>query len=399
MTRILDIAQKDLLQILRDRKTFIFLLIMPIAFTLFFAIAFGGTGQSEADDRLPVGFLDQDQSALSGELGKVLAGSTVVRLDPNPPSTPADLDQLVADGKQAGAVIIPAGYGQSILDGAPRKLTVIADPSQPAASTVENEILIAGQRLISAARIAQIAAQTTADPAAFDSALAAALAAWQNPPIRIDRTAGPAVKAQSANSMWAAHSSPGMMLQFAIAGLMTAAAVIVTERKSRSLQRLLTTATSKLDILVGHYLAMFALILGQFFLLMTFGKIFLGVDYLRVPAATILVAAAAAACISALGLLIGVFAKSEEQTTILVMIPMFVLSGLGGVWMPLEYTGATFQAIGHASPLAWAMDGFKNIVARGLGFNTVLIPVAVLAGYTLLFFALAMWRFWSAEEK
>jgi ABC-2 type transport system permease protein len=399
MIRIFDIAQKDLLQILRDRKTFMFLLIMPIAFTLFFAIAFGGSGQSASDERLPVGFLDQDQSALSGELGKVLAGSTVIRLDQNAKRVPADLDKLVADEKLAAAVIIPAGYGQSILDGTPLKLTVLADPSKAPTPTVQNEILIAGERLTSAAWIAQIAAQTAQDPAAFAPALAAALAAWQNPPIRMDLTASAAVKGQSANALSAAHSSPGMMLQFAIAGLITAATIIVTERKSRSLQRLLTTATSKVHILVGHYLAMFALIFAQFIVLMLFGKIFLGVDYLRVPAATILVAAGATACISALGLLIGVVAKSEEQTTILVMIPMFVLSGLGGAWMPLEYTGATFQTIGHASPIAWAMDGFQNIVIRGLGFQSVLVPVAVLAGYTLLFFALAVWRFWSAEEK
>ncbi|MGD0175003.1 MAG: ABC transporter permease [Anaerolineales bacterium] len=399
MIRILDIAQKDLLQILRDRKTLMFLLIMPIAFTLFFSIAFGGAGQSNSDARLPVGFLDQDQSALSGELGKVLAGSTVIRLDQNAQRVPADLDKLVADEKQAAAMIIPAGYGQSILDGTPLKLIVITDPSKPTTSTVENEILIASQRLTSAARIAQIAAQTTQDPTAFVSALADALAAWQNPPIRLDQTASVAVKVQSTNAMSAAHSSPGMMLQFAIAGLITAATVIVAERKSRSLQRLLTTATSRVHILVGHYLAMFALIFSQFVVLMLFGKLFLGVDYLRLPAATLLVAAAAAACISALGLLIGVFSKSEEQTIVLVMIPMFVLSGLGGAWMPLEYTGAAFQTIGHASPIAWAMDGFQNIVIRGLGFNSVLIPAAVLMGYALLFFALAVWRFWSAEEK
>jgi ABC-2 type transport system permease protein len=399
MIRILDIAQKDLLQILRDRKSLMFLLIMPIAFTLFFAIAFGGAGQSSSDARLPVGFLDQDQSTLSGELGKVLAGSTVIRLDQNAQRTSVDLDKLVADEKLAAAVVFPAGYGQSILDGNPLKLTVIADSSKPATSTVQSEILAAGERLTSAVRIAQITAQTAKDPSAFDPALAAALAAWQNPPIRLDQTASAAVKVQSVNALSAAHSSPGMMLQFAIAGLITAATIIVTERKSRSLQRLLTTATSRVHILVGHYLAIFALIFGQFVVLMLFGKLFLGVDYLRLPAATFLVAAAAAACISALGLLIGVFAKSEEQTIVLVMIPMFVLSGLGGAWMPLEYTGVAFQTIGHASPIAWAMDGFQNIVSRGLGFHSVLIPAAVLTGYALLFFTLAVWRFWSAEEK
>ena len=42
MRRILDIAAKDLLQLLRDRKTFLFLLIMPILFTFLFGYAFGG---------------------------------------------------------------------------------------------------------------------------------------------------------------------------------------------------------------------------------------------------------------------------------------------------------------------------------------------------------------------
>jgi hypothetical protein len=44
------------------------------------------------------------------------------------------------------------------------------------------------------------------------------------------------------------------------------------------------------------------------------------------------------------------------------------------------------------------MDGFKNIVARGLGFSSVLAPAAALAGYTLLFFSLAAWRFWRVSD-
>jgi ABC-2 type transport system permease protein len=91
-------------------------------------------------------------------------------------------------------------------------------------------------------------------------------------------------------------------------------------------------------------------------------------------------------------------AKSEEQAVIFSLIPMFVLSGLGGAWVPLEFTGSTFQAIGHVSPVAWAMDGFKNIVARGLGINSVLLPAAALLGYALLFFGLALWRFRRVSE-
>jgi len=397
MTRIFDITMKDLVQILRDRKTFMFLLLMPVAFTLFFAWAFGGMYKAPADNRLPVGFLDQDGSPLSQDLRSMLASSSLIRLDENAKRSPADLDQLVTDGKLAAAVIVPAGYGEAARAGTPLQLNVIADPSQTPSATIQSDVLTAAGRLMSAVRSAQIAAGMSNDPAAFDSALNDALAAWQDPPIQMAVSSG-AAPAQDPNAMSAAHASPGMMLQFAIAGLITAATVIVNERKTRSLQRLLTTATSRVQILLGHYLAIFLLIFTQFVILIAFAQLLLKVDYMRVPLATLLVAVAAAACISALGLLIGVFAKSEEQTVVLVMIPMFVLSGLGGAWMPLEYTGAAFQSIGHVSPVAWAMDGFKNIIARGLGFSSILLPVAALAGYALLFLVLAVWRFQRVSE-
>ena len=75
-----------------------------------------------------------------------------------------------------------------------------------------------------------------------------------------------------------------MMLQFAIAGLLTCAQVIVAERKSRCLQRLLTTATSRVEILLGHYLSIFALVFTQFIILIVFGQLVLKLDYLA-PAA------------------------------------------------------------------------------------------------------------------
>jgi ABC-2 type transport system permease protein len=233
----------------------------------------------------------------------------------------------------------------------------------------------------------------------FDYAFEQSIAAWDEPPIAVTETKSPAVAKTSDSGAALAHTAPGMMLQFAIAGLLTAAQIIVTERKTRTLQRLLTTSTRRIDVALGHFLAIFLLIFTQFLILITFGQLALKVDYLRVPEATLLVAFSAALCISSLGLLIGIVAQSEEQAIAFSLIPMFVFSGLGGAWVPLEITGETFRAIGHVSPVAWGMDGFENIVARGLGFDSVLLPAAALAGYALVFFSIAVWRLYASEEK
>lgn len=399
MIRIIDIALKDLMQLSRDFRTFMFLLIMPIIFTFLFGFAFGGFGGGNSDSRLPIGYISQDNHWVTNSLHDLLDKSEVIRLDENVFHSTSDLEKLVADGDLAAAIIVPHGYGKAMLKNKEIRLIVIADTGSPAWTTVEAELLALTGRLDSAVRTATIINQVDSERMPFNYAFKKSLSAWDDPPIAITETTSLAVKKTSDQGMALAHNAPGFMLQFSIAGLLTAAQIIVSERKSRTLQRLLTTATQRIHIILGHYLALFLLIFTQFTILIIFGQFVLKVDYLRLPAATTLVAFSAALCIAALGLLIGILARSEEQAIIFSLVPMFVFSGLGGAWVPLEVTGATFRAIGHLTPVAWGMDGFENICARGLGFESVLLPAAALGGYAILFFTLAAWRLSAAEER
>jgi hypothetical protein len=43
--------------------------------------------------------------------------------------------------------------------------------------------------------------------------------------------------------------------------------------------------------------------------------------------------------------------------------------------------------------VAWAIEGFENIVVRGMELNAVLLPATVLAAFGAVLFSLAVWRF------
>jgi ABC-2 type transport system permease protein len=399
MIRILDIALKDLRQLVRERETFLFLLLMPIVFTLLFGYAFGGFGGGESDPRLPVGYLDQDGSAISRHLRGLLAGSEVLRLQEEPEWTSGELERLVTDEDLAAAIIVPAGFGEAATAGSPFPLTLVADAASSAGSAVQSEVAAIAQRLMNAARTAAIVVQVAGAEADFDAAFEGALSAWTDPPIAIQESTSAAIQGQDNRQLSLAHTAPAMMVQFAMAAPVTAGQIIVNERKCRAFHRLLTTATPRFHILLGHFLAMLALILAQFALLIGFAELALGVDYLRAPGASLLMALVTAICVASMGLLIGTLARSEDQAVIFSLVPMFILSGLGGAWLPLEFTGPTFQAIGHVSPIAWALDGFKNILSRGLGVASVLTPSAALLGYAAVFFTLAVWRFYAIQER
>jgi ABC-2 type transport system permease protein len=398
MIRILDITLKDLTQIMRDFKSFMFLLIMPIIFTLLLGYASGAFSSEESDSRLPVGYLNEDNRWVDQSLHDMLADSETVRLVEYSSASIPEFESLVADGNLAAAIIVPREYGKAMLKNKTIHLIVIADTGSTTWTTIQAETLTAVSRLDGAIRTATIMDDMLDDRAPFRYAFDQTLEAWNDPPIKVIETTSSVVPKVADGGMSLANTSPGMMLQFAIAGLLTAAQIIVTERKSRTLQRLLITSVRRIHILLGHYLAIFILIFSQFMILIAFGQFALKVDYMRAPSATLFVAFSAALCISAMGLLIGVIAKSEEQAVTFSIIPMFVFSGLGGAWVPLEVTGETFQIIGHLTPVAWAMDGFKNVIIRGFGLDSVLLSAGVLTAYAVLFFVLAVWRLNASEE-
>lgn len=150
---------------------------------------------------------------------------------------------------------------------------------------------------------------------------------------------------------------------------------------------------SRGQILLGHFVAMLTMIFLQLSVLILFGQLFLKLPYLGQPMATLMMTTATALFCGSLGMFIGVISRTEEQVIVLSLVPMFVLSALGGAWVPLEFTPQSFQTVARVTPLAWVMDGYKDILVRGQGLEAVGTAVLILVGYAVVLMALAAWRF------
>lgn len=402
--RILDLAAKDIRQLVRDWHTIFFMLVMPVLFTLLFGFVFSG-GDSEADPRLPVGLLDLDAGDLSPELLALLSDSQVIRIE-NPGTTRTELEGAVMEDDLAALVIVPEGYSQALLAGESESLILRVNTTSTTAQTVSGEIQTIAGRLKGAVHSAQISTDVIASHAGmdtgaarsayFDDGLRTALAAWDDPPVRLAESSTGVVP-NEGDEVYGENpfnqSSTSMMAQFAIAGLMGAASILVLERKNGTMKRLMTTNLSRAEYLFGHYLSMFLMVVLQLLLLTIFGHLVLGVLYYRDPVSSLLLIVVSALFSASLGLLIGALAKKEEHVIILSLALMFILAAVGGAWVPLEFTPESFQQIAHFTPLAWMVDGFKDIVVRGLGLSAILPALYALIAFAVGLFFLAVWRF------
>ena len=396
--RIVDIAIKDLAQIFGDKRTILFLIAMPVVFTLFMGFAYRGGGNEAAQNEQPIllGWASNDPDGLiSTELYRLLTHSQNIQLIE---AEPAEADQLVSRGEVAGVLVIPASFDQHWRSGGSQFL-LVADTYSSMGQSLFQLLRSPVTQVLSSAEIAQLTVENLGnedDPGEYEKAFTAAANAWDETK-HADLVQVELAIAQPEASWYGDNpynqASPGILVQFAIFGLVTSGQILVQERKTRTLQRMMTTSLQSWQIIAGHILAMFSIVFLQEIILVVFGQLALGVNYAREPLAVLLITIALGFWVAAMGLLIGILAKDDSQVVLYSLMAMFIFSALGGTWFPLEASSGLFATVGKIMPSAWAMTGFQNILLRGLGLESVWLPFIVLLGYASLFFILSIWRF------
>jgi ABC-2 type transport system permease protein len=392
------IAAKDLRETVRDKLSFIFILIMPLAFTLFFGLLFGGGSDV---DKLPLAVWDADggaaAKALVGELDKSEVVLVVVKQGD-------ELEQWMADERAAAGLIIPDGYSDAVASGEQADLTIVATQGTSGAPPVASEIrTLAGEQVtveLASKAAAEAIWATRSMPAGVGDGVVAE-SAKEARPVVAQALADPAVSTRVVEAGAAAGqtpsgfilSSPGMMVNFVLFSLMTAGIALIIERQNGTLQRLMTTRLRKWQLIGGKAAGMFLLTFAQQAILIAVAQIFFGVDYLRDPAALLLMMISLSLVASTLGLLLAAVLKSEQALIATTVLVSMALAAMSGAWFPLEITGETFQSVGHVLPTAWILDGLRGIVVRGFDVADVLPALWVSLAWSAGFFVVAIWRF------
>jgi len=395
--RIWTLASKDLLETRRDRLALLFTVIMPLAFTTFFGLMFGG-----GSDRLPLAIVNADSGAPAMQLVSALAQSGVVKTEA---MTIAAAEKAVDDNKVAAALEIPAGFSAALAAGRPAALTMVSVAGSTGAQTVQTEVMALAGRLAAGERAAQAAVAVAgtppgSDPAVGEQALKDA-ALLMARPLAAQSLAHPVATVKVVQAGMAAGqiptgfvlSSPGMLVNFILFSLLTAGIALIQERRNFTLLRLMTTRVRRWELIAGKAVGMFALTFVQQIILMGAGQLLFGVDYLRDPAALLLMMVALSLFASTLGLLLAAVLTSEQAMVATTVIVSMSVAALSGAWFPLEITGPAFQAVGHLLPTAWILDGLRGIIVRGFGVADVLPAFGVALAWSTALFVLAVWRF------
>lgn len=175
---------------------------------------------------------------------------------------------------------------------------------------------------------------------------------------------------------------------FVVMFLVTSIAML-RERTSGTLERLLTTPLSRLDLLLGYGTAFGLAAAVQALVTVTVATTLYDLALAGPLWAVVLIAVVDAVLGVALGLLASAFARSEFQAVQfmpVVVLPQFFLCGL---LVPREQMAGWLQAVSDVLPLTYAVEALQEVGRTPEPTGTMWADVGIVAGAALFALALA----------
>ena len=395
MKKILAIAWKDILNRFADKSELLFFVILPVVFTL----AISATGGGRSENKISLLVVDQDNSSFSTELVAELKKFESVDVKA------ASLEEAQTQFEDKKAPIwltIPAGFERSILSGMEGPLEIHKLPRNSDADAVErgtiysavstvNRVLSVAKNSLAEAELIRPFASIEERQAYFAASLTAAQQAFQAAPQRLSYTRPPEAK-QTSFSM-ASQASTGQLVTWVFIPLLGLSALFIWERESHTLQRLITTPTSKATFILGTVTGQVVVAIAQMIILVGFGVYVLKLDWGNSISGLAVMLICFALAAAALGTALGTFIKTSAQAGNLSIALGMVMSLLGGAWIPGEIFPQAIRTAMKVLPTAWAMQGFNDLVIRGKGLVDILPSAGVLIGFAVVFFAIGVLRF------
>jgi len=170
-----------------------------------------------------------------------------------------------------------------------------------------------------------------------------------------------------------------LLMMFLVTSITT-----LRERKTGTLDRLMTMPISKLDIVFGYAGAFSLLGLVQACVVSAVALGLLGVTVLGGAASVLLAAVVAAFLGTSLGLLVSAFATSEFQAVELVMpilMPQILLCGL---FAPRDQMARFLQWLSDVFPLTYSVDAMRQITVHTTWTSHFVRDLLVVIGCAVL---------------
>jgi ABC-2 type transport system permease protein len=223
-----------------------------------------------------------------------------------------------------------------------------------------------------------------------DSDTARASSNFMNNIVRIDKEQ---VVGEKLKNQWATRSIGGWALTFLLFALTASSSSLFDERKSGVMLRILTSPVSRVHILWSKYLFNMSLAIIQLLFMFVVGWLMFQVDIFSNFLNLMLIILSASIACTSFGMLLAALSKTRQQANGLGTLLILTMSAIGGAWFPTFLMPSAIQFFSKLTFVYWAMDGFLQVLWRGVGTMDILPHIGILLGIGAVINVISVWQF------
>lgn len=366
LRRTRAIAHKEFLHIVRDARSLMMALALPLLMILLFGYAL-----TLDVDRIPTIIYDRDGSPQSRELISRFQGSRYFQILAYAGSYAA-IEQGINRGECMLGVVIPEDFARNLLSGRDAEAQFLLDGSDSNTASIAQGYAAALARSYALDVQSRIQNRRAGSHAVLP--VEGSLRVWYNAELRSKNYVVPGLIA---------------LIMMIIAALLTSL-TIAREWEMGTMEQLLSTPVRPPEIVLGKMLAFFALGLTDMVITIVVGVLIFGVPlrgsivFLAVTGCVFLVGALC------WGILLSALTKSQLLAYQLGMLtsflPAFLLSGFV---FAIDNMPIPVQAVSLIFPTRYFITILKGVFLRGVGMDVLWLEVVLLLVYGGLVYVIA----------
>mgnify|MGYP003519480470 FL=1 len=368
--RIWAVARKEGIHIIRDWRS----LVMGIAIPILLLILFGYALTLDVDE-VPLMVWDQSGTQASRNFMSRFEGSPYFALR-RIVQTYAEVERAIDAGEALVALVIPVDFAMDVGSGRTARAQAIVDGSDSNTATIVLGYLETVARTYNQDLAIEQAARSSGRTVTVPLDLRPRV--WFNADM------------ESKN-----YIIPGLIavIMMVIAAMLTSLTV-AREWETGTMEQIISTPLKGPELILGKLLPYFGIGMLDVLIAVLMGEFVFEVPLRGNVALLFSMAAIFLAGALSLGMLISIVTKSQLLASQLAMVvtflPAFLLSGF---MYDISNMPNAIQAITHVVPARYFVSLLKGIYLKGIGLELLMPEAALLAGFGLVVLLAANWLF------
>jgi ABC-2 type transport system permease protein len=368
-TRLLSIIRKEFIQIIRDKRTLILILVMPLV--QLFLLGYAATNDVR---NVPLVVYDQSHGPEARALLDAYRAADYFRVAYAVDSE-AEIQALIETGQAKAGLIIPPDYAAQLKSGS-AQVAFILDGSDPTvASTALSAAKLIGQSF--ATNLLTEKSSRSGQTFKLQPPVDVRTTVWYNPDL-----------------ISAYFMIPGLigLILAAIMGIVTATAV-VRERERGTIEQLIVTPIRSWELVLGKILPYTILGLFDTIAVIAVGHWYFGVPVRGSLLLIFLLSAIFLLSGLGIGLLASTVANTQQEAMLTVFMTVLPSVFLSGFIYPLQAMPTVLQWISYAIPLRYFLVIIRALMIKGVGLESILPDVIALTIFGVVIMGVAALSF------